>query len=60
MFQPRCIRRPTGGHQLIGLRIALGGVGAEHAVVCVIVEQAERDLVERAWTAWICVRTSMQ
>ena len=37
-----------GGHHLIGLGVALfGGSGADHAMMGVIVQQPERDLVQR-------------
>ena len=36
-----------GSHQLVGLRVALAGLRAHHAVVGAVVEKAERDLVER-------------
>src|SRR3954463_14017545 len=35
-----------GSHHLVGLRVALGARGAHDAVVRVVVEQAEGDLVE--------------
>ena len=39
---------PDGGHQFVGLGVALVcGGGTHHAVVGVVVEQPERDLVER-------------
>jgi len=37
---------PDGGHELVGLGISVAGLGADNAVVGVVVEQAERDLVE--------------
>src|SRR5512133_1149409 len=38
---------PDGGHHLVGAIDALRALGAHHAVARVVVEQAERDLVER-------------
>ena len=49
-----------GRHQLVGLLVALGVLGAHHAVVGVVVEQAEGHLVERGLEALIWVSTSMQ
>ena len=46
--QPRRIKPADGSHQLVGLLVALVGLRTDHAVVGVIVEQAERDLVERS------------
>src|SRR5512133_4165172 len=38
---------PDGGHHLVGAIDALLALGAHDAMACVVVEQAERDLVER-------------
>jgi hypothetical protein len=38
---------PDGGHHLFGPLVLLSGFCADHAGVCVPVEQSERDLVQR-------------
>src|SRR4029453_3935161 len=44
---PAAHEAPDGGHQLIGLLGPVGALGAHHAVAGVLVEQPERDLVQR-------------
>jgi len=47
-------------HELLGLLLTVGALRRHDAVLGVVVQQAQCDVVEAASIAEICVRTSMQ
>ena len=57
---PRLTSRPTRGEELGGALVLQVGLGADRAGPRVVVEEAERDLVEGRLGRPIWVRTSMQ